>query len=112
MDANVDVDYANSQDDRRSVTGYVNFKAEGPITWQSLTQASVALSTMEAEYTALAEDTQQAIWLKMVFEELGVQVAGPIVIREDNKACQMFADHAGMCIRCRGMCISPVVFTG
>ena len=31
----------------------------------------------------------------MVFEELGVQVVGPMVIREDNKACQMFADHAG-----------------
>jgi hypothetical protein len=95
MDANVDADYANSLDDRRSVTGFVNFMAEGPITWQSKTQASVALSTMEAEYMALAAETQEAIWLRMVLEELGVQIAGPVVVREDNKACQMFADHAG-----------------
>jgi hypothetical protein len=95
VDASVDADYANSLDDRRSVTGYVNFMAEGPITWQSKTQTSVALSTMEAEYMALAAETQEAIWLRMILEELGVQLAEPVVIREDNKACQMFADHAG-----------------
>ena len=31
----------------------------------------------------------------MVFEELGFLVAQPMVITEDNKACQLFADHAG-----------------
>ena len=40
MDANVDADYANSLHDRRSLTVFVNFMAEGPITWQSKTQAS------------------------------------------------------------------------
>ena len=95
VDACVDADYANSMDDRRSITGYVNFMSGGPVTWQSKNQTSVALSTMEAEYMALAAETQVAIWLRMVLEELGVQMAGPVVIREDNKACQMFADHAG-----------------
>ena len=55
----------------------------------------MALSTMEAEYMALAAETQEAIWQMMVLQELGVEISGPIVIREDNKACQMFADHAG-----------------
>ena len=32
---------------------------------------------------------------RMVFEELGLPVLQPTVIREDNKACQLFADHAG-----------------
>lgn len=95
VDASVDADYANSMDDRRSITGYVNFMSGGPVTWQSKNQTSVALSTMEAEYMALAAETQEAIWLRMVLEELGVELAGPVVIREDNKACQMFADRAG-----------------
>ena len=43
----------------------------------------------------LAAETQEAIWQKMVLQELGVEVSSPIVIREDNKACQMFADYAG-----------------
>ena len=38
----VDSDYANSLDDRRSITGYVNFIAEAPVTWQCKTQQSVA----------------------------------------------------------------------
>ena len=92
---NVDSDYANSVDDRRSVTGYVNFLASGPVTWQSKTQASVALSTMEAEYMALAAEVQEVDMQRMVFEELGLSIAQPTVIREDNKACQLFADHAG-----------------
>ena len=50
---NVDLDYANSLEDRCSVTGYVNFLAEGPVTCQSGTQTSIALSLMEAEYMAL-----------------------------------------------------------
>ena len=44
-----------------------------PVTWQSKNQTSVALSTMEAEYMVLAAETQEAIWLRMVLEELGVE---------------------------------------
>ena len=95
MDAYVDADYANSLDNCRSVTGYVNFIAEDPVTWQSKTQTSVALSTIEAEYMALAADTQEALWQKMVLQELEVEVSGPVAIREDNNACQMVAYHAG-----------------
>ena len=92
---NVDSDYANSLDDRRSVTGYVNFLASGPVTWQSKTQQSVALSTMEAEYMALAAEVQEVEQQRMVFEELGLPVVQPTIIKEDNKACQLFADHPG-----------------
>ena len=92
---NVDSDYANSVDDRRSVTGYVNFLASGPVTWQSKTQQSVALSTMEAEYMALAVEVQEVEHQRMVFDELGLPVVQPTIIKEDNKACQLFADHPG-----------------
>ena len=56
---NVDSDYANLLDDRRSVTVYVNILASGPVTSQSKTQQSVALSTMEAEYMALAAEVHE-----------------------------------------------------
>ena len=38
----------------------------------------------------------------MVLHQLGVEISGPMVIREDNKACQMLADHAGnlSCTKC------------
>ena len=91
----VDSDYANSLDDRRSITGYVNMLAEAPVTWQCKTQQSVALSTLEAEYMALAAEVQETDYQRMVFEELGVPLLKPSVIKEDNKACQLFADHSG-----------------
>ena len=50
---------------------------------------------MEAEYMALAAETQEAIWMRMVLEKLRVELAGPVIIRDDKKACQLFADHAG-----------------
>ena len=33
VDASVDADYANLLDDRRSITGYVNFMSGGSVTW-------------------------------------------------------------------------------
>ena len=44
---------------------------------------------------ALAAEVQEVEMQRMVFEELGLPVMQPTVIREDNKACQLFADHAG-----------------
>ena len=42
----LDADYANKVDNRRSITGYVFVFAGAPLTWNSMTQHSVALSTM------------------------------------------------------------------
>jgi hypothetical protein len=50
---------------------------------------------MESEYMALAAATQESLWLRMMIEEIGSSVSAPIIIHEDNKACQMFADHSG-----------------
>ena len=69
--------------------------AGGPISWQSRSQPTVALSTMEAECMAAAAATQEALWLRSLLEEMGLNVTTSIVLREDNKACISFADHPG-----------------
>ena len=62
-DANVNVfgysyaDYVNNVDDCRSTTGYVFVFAGAPRSWNSTTQRSVALITMEAEYSAVCKAT-------------------------------------------------------
>jgi hypothetical protein len=40
----------------------------GAITWYSKKQSVTALSIMEAEYIALSEATQEAQWLRNLFE--------------------------------------------
>ena len=50
---------------------------------------------MGSEYIPLAAEVQEVEMQRMVFEELRLAVIQPTVIREDNKACQLFKDHAG-----------------
>lgn len=59
----VDADYAGDIDTRRSTSGYVFTIAGGPVSWSAKRQATVALSTTEAEYMALTRAAQQALWM-------------------------------------------------
>ena len=50
---------------------------------------------MKAGDMAFVAEFQEMKHHRMVFEELGISIAQPTVIKEDNKDCQLFADHAG-----------------
>ncbi|XP_038984402.1 secreted RxLR effector protein 161-like [Phoenix dactylifera] len=67
----VDADYAGDLDDRRSTTGYVFTLAGGPISWRSMVQSLVALSTTESEYMAVAEAAKEALWLTGLVQGAG-----------------------------------------
>ena len=58
-----DADFAGDPSDRKSTSGYVFILAGGAISWSSKKQASVATSTLEAEYIALAAAAKEALWL-------------------------------------------------
>ena len=60
----VDSDYAGDLDKRRSTTGYVFTLSQAPVSWRSILQSTVALSTTEAEYMAMTEAMKEAIWLQ------------------------------------------------
>ncbi|KAM2303958.1 hypothetical protein ACFXTH_023714 [Malus domestica] len=69
----VDSDYAGDLDKRRSTTGFVFTIAGGPVSWRSILQSTVGLSTTEAEYMAVTEAIKEAIWLQGLLDDLGVQ---------------------------------------
>ncbi|KAH9741104.1 Integrase catalytic domain-containing protein [Citrus sinensis] len=48
-----------------STTGYVFTLGGGPVSWRSILQSTIALSTTEAEYMAATEVIKEAIWLKV-----------------------------------------------
>jgi hypothetical protein len=68
----VDADYAGDCDGSRSTEGHIFFVAGGPISWASKRQDTVALSTVEAEYTAFTRASQQAIWIGKSLSEVGL----------------------------------------
>lgn len=60
-----DADWASSLDNRKSITSYgISINPSGPpISWRSRKQASVALSTCEAEYMALSLTAHETAYL-------------------------------------------------
>ncbi|KAJ9554040.1 hypothetical protein OSB04_018085 [Centaurea solstitialis] len=77
---NVDVD------DGRSTTGHVFYLGTSPITWCSQKQATVALSSCEAEFMAATAAACQAIWLRELLAELTGLEKQKVLIRVDNKS--------------------------
>ena len=88
-----DADWAGQVEDRRSTSGYVFKLAGGPISWQSKTQKSVALSTAEAEYMALSDAAKEAMHLRALLTVLGIDVEEKTVIYEDNQAAIKIAEN-------------------
>ena len=68
-----DADWAGDHDDRHSTSGFVCLLSGEAISWLSKKQASVALSTAEAEYIALCATTQEVVWLRRLLAEVGVE---------------------------------------
>ncbi|KAF2349144.1 hypothetical protein FHG87_020101 [Trinorchestia longiramus] len=79
-----DADWAGDRSDRKSTSGYCFTLSNSVITWRSVKQSCVALSTAEAEYVALAGTAQEAIWLKQLLDDLEFKTGGPMVLNEDN----------------------------
>ena len=81
----VDADYGGCKDTRRSTSGYVFTMAGGAVTWSSKRQATVALSTVEAEYVAMSRCAQQMVWMCNWLTEVSIECSLPGLIRGDNR---------------------------
>jgi hypothetical protein len=90
-----DADWANSPDDRRSVTGYLSMLAGGVVTYNSKKQPTTALSSMEAEYMALSSAVREALWLRSITTELGYTPSLPMHISVDNRGTIAYAENSG-----------------
>ena len=80
-----DADWAGDVVTRRSTSGYIFRIGNSTVSWSSKMQAIVAKSTTEAEYIALSQATQEAVWLLRLLFDLGYSTALPTSIYEDNQ---------------------------
>ncbi|GMF35227.1 unnamed protein product [Phytophthora lilii] len=89
-----DADWAGDVETRRSTSGYAFMMNGGCISWRSKKQRTVALSPTEAEYMALTEATQEALWLKAFLCELGEMKSDEAVkIYESNQGSMALAKN-------------------
>jgi hypothetical protein len=80
-------------DKYRSQGGYLVFMGGSLISWKSKRHASIALSSMEAEYMEASNAGKEIVWMRTLMEDLGYLQQRPTVLFEDNKACISFSQN-------------------
>jgi len=78
-----DADFDGCRLDRKSTSGTCHFLGTSLVSWSSRKQASVALSSTEAEYVAAASCCSQILWMKQTLQDYGLSF-GRVPIFVDN----------------------------
>ncbi|WVZ84896.1 LOW QUALITY PROTEIN: hypothetical protein U9M48_031867 [Paspalum notatum var. saurae] len=68
-----DADHAGCRIDRKSTSGTCQLLGTSLVSWSSRKQASVSLSTTEAEYIAAASCCSQLLWMKATLSDFGLK---------------------------------------
>lgn len=89
----MDSDYASDPIDRHSTSGFVIFLGKSLISWKSRKQRTIALSTCEAEFMAIADATKEILWLREMLFELGYNQQESTVLKCDNQASITIANN-------------------
>jgi Reverse transcriptase (RNA-dependent DNA polymerase)/gag-polypeptide of LTR copia-type len=92
-----DSDWGSDLETRRSTTGYVYMMAGGAVSWKTKLQPTVALSSADAEYMALAASAQEALYLRILCIDLDIDARNhPTVLHADNTAAIAMAQNPTM----------------
>ena len=87
-----DADFGGCRLDRKSTSGTCQFLGTSLVSWSSRKQASVALSSTEAEYVAAASCCSQILWMKQTLQDYGLSF-GRVPIFVDNMSAISIAKN-------------------
>ena len=93
VEAYIDVDWAGSVSNRKSIIGYCTFLGGNLITWKSKKQIVVARSSVKDEYRAMTLTLYELIWIKYLLEKLKFVVKLPMTMHYDNQAAIHIASN-------------------
>ncbi|SGZ10684.1 BQ5605_C102g13150 [Microbotryum silenes-dioicae] len=80
-----DSDWGSDMQTSRSTMGYLFKLAGGAISWSSRLQPRVACSSTEAEYLGLSHAAKEAVFLRSLLTELGLDTSSPLRLLGDNQ---------------------------
>lgn len=89
----VDADWGSNTLDRRSYTGFCFLMSGSVISWECRKQRTVALSSMEAEYMAIAEAGKEAIYLRSLLYELTGNLCTLNLYNDSQSAQKLVANN-------------------
>ena len=84
LEALSDSDFANDNDTRYSVFGYIIYFCGVPAVWKNKSKKSVVLSITETEYVAVSEVVKEIKVLYQVLRSMETKVPLPIEVQVDN----------------------------
>jgi len=88
-----DSDLAGDIDTSKSTSGTMFFLGDCLVSWQSIKQRVVALSSCEAEYIATASAATQALWLSRLLGELLGKEVDVVELKVDSKSALALAKN-------------------
>jgi hypothetical protein len=86
-----DSDHAGDIDTSKSTSGILFFFGKCLVSWQSVKQQVVVLSSCEAEYIAASTASTQTLWLVRLLSNLLDRDTGAVELRVDNKSALALA---------------------
>ncbi len=100
-----DADYAGNLSHKKSRTGYLGILNGGPIIWYTKLQLNIALSSTEAEYYALSETVQEALWLRNLLYSINIPQNDATMIFEDNSSTLSLAVNSNYSFRTKHIAV-------
>ncbi|CAJ2637864.1 unnamed protein product [Trifolium pratense] len=84
LQAYTDAGWGGNADDRTSTSAYLIYLGGNPVLWLSRKQRTVARSSIEAEYRAVATATTKIMWISKLLSELHIPLLKPPLLLCDN----------------------------
>jgi hypothetical protein len=86
------VDYARCKIDRKSTSGTCQFLGRSMVSWASMKQNSVTLSTAEARYIVVGHCCAQLFWMRQTLRDYGYKLS-KVPLLYDNECAIRMADN-------------------
>jgi hypothetical protein len=88
-----DSDWAEDRHDCQSTSTYTYRIGHGAISWKSRKQATVSLSSTEAEYKAMSDSCKEGLWLRNILSELCLRPKAALPLHVDNEGAEALAKN-------------------
>ena len=88
-----DSDWGACIESKKSVIGYIVKLGSSLVSWKAKKQNTVSRSSAEAEFRSMTTTVAKIIWLKGLFNELGVEVKLLVQLFCDSKVVIQLAAH-------------------